>query len=90
MDIDSFHRGDLLRSQGVVRAEVWGHHKRAATLGAGKRLRTAVVQIGPPGAVRRSTDTPYRAARGSYPDEPVCRHEMGQYQRPLVLGPVDN
>ncbi len=31
VDIDPFHRWDLFRSQGAVRAMVWGHHKRAAT-----------------------------------------------------------
>ena len=36
-------------------------------------------------ALRRSPDTPYRASRRAYPDEPICRHEMGQYPRPLVL-----
>jgi len=44
-----------------------------------------VGQIGPPGALLRSPDTPYHASHRGYPDEPICRHEMSQYPRPLVL-----
>ncbi len=42
-------------------------------------------QIGPPGALRRSPDTVASRFAPRLPGGPICRHEMGQYLRDLVL-----